>query len=213
MSRYLKTSVVHSCFSQDLNERKPKRCKCRKFVSQETAHKLVTNGTADWLVDYTTDPPALTWHVVLTNRAKKTPRSKTIEKADIERYIEREVIEADKKWLLGDKYQEDLAEVMQLFNVYHDIEIEERLKLFNSSISPELIQLKKHSDNCRELTGDSGKVLADKVHEESDKLKSTVIIDDPWAGRAIFISIGGTDQRTKHGLGKYVEMGKERLDK
>jgi hypothetical protein len=43
-------SREHSCFSQHLNEKKPKRCRCRKRISLSDATKQVEKGFAQWLI-------------------------------------------------------------------------------------------------------------------------------------------------------------------
>ena len=47
-------SVVHSCFSQHLNEKKPKKCRCRKRISLAEATSQVEKGFAEWLIFSTT---------------------------------------------------------------------------------------------------------------------------------------------------------------
>ena len=46
----MKLSRVHICFSQHLNEQKPKHCRCRKRVSLAEATQMVEKGFAQWLV-------------------------------------------------------------------------------------------------------------------------------------------------------------------
>lgn len=43
-------SKEHSCFSQNLGEQKPKRCRCRKKLSLAEATKQVERGFAQWLI-------------------------------------------------------------------------------------------------------------------------------------------------------------------
>jgi hypothetical protein len=46
----IKLSRVHYCFSQHLNESKPRTCRCRKKVPLLEATKLVERGLAQWIV-------------------------------------------------------------------------------------------------------------------------------------------------------------------
>jgi hypothetical protein len=43
-------SKEHSCFSQNLGETKPRRCRCRKRLSLAEATKQVERGFAQWLI-------------------------------------------------------------------------------------------------------------------------------------------------------------------
>lgn len=203
MSRYFKTSTVHSCFSQELNERKPRKCKCRRYVSHEKAIEMVNTGEANWLIDYSLNIPIPTWHIVLYGRVNKTPRSHTLERAHIERYLERQAYYQDLEWIFNehiDAEKRAKAESVSLWDEYHSIEIEERLKLFYKS-GPELLKLKKLSDSQGVLTGGTGKVLSDKLVDEANKIKQSNIIDDPFVGEAIFMPIGAGDSRTEGGVG------------
>lgn len=42
--------LEHSCFSQNLNEKKPLKCTCRKRISLADATKKVERGFAEWLI-------------------------------------------------------------------------------------------------------------------------------------------------------------------
>jgi hypothetical protein len=156
------------------------------------AQKLVDDGVALWLIDYSGDVPIPSWHLVLSGRVGKTPRSHTIEKAHIERYTER---------MYNPNF--DSTESQELINQYHDIEMETRLALFGS-IGSNLLRLKKDSDTYGNLEGVAGKVLVDKLMTEADSIKRTAAKDDQYQGRAIFTSLGN-DQRTVGGVGKTLD--------
>ena len=102
----LRPSLVHHCHSQNLNEPKPAKCRCRYRVTLDQAKKLVEEGLASWLiVDWKKDSagasiPVTSWNLVWGSKhedkdeeleavrsafALKTPRVQTIEKAHIER--------------------------------------------------------------------------------------------------------------------------------
>ena len=200
MRHFFKTTKVHYCYSQELNEPQPKICKCRKFISREEATDHVANGIADWIVKY---PEGIsTYDIILKGIAGKTPRSQTIEKAHIERYV-------DQIWNLGIAAFED-PEVLAHLDMYHDIEMIERLKLFRN-IGLDLVAMKTASDDQGNLKGEAGRVLHDKIISEADTLKLASAIDDPFAGEAIFMAIGSGDSRTV--VGRDVPIGEEKLDK
>ena len=46
----MKLSTTHSCYSQHLNEKKPKRCRCRKKLTLSEATREVEKGVAQWVV-------------------------------------------------------------------------------------------------------------------------------------------------------------------
>lgn len=102
----LRPSLVHHCHSQNLNEPRPAKCRCRYRVTTEQAKKLVEEGLASYLiVDWKTDSagqsvPVTSWNLVWGSKqedsvedlekvrsafALKTPRVQTIEKAHMER--------------------------------------------------------------------------------------------------------------------------------
>ena len=200
MRQYFKTCKVHHCFSQELSEPKPEKCRCRKFISKEFAAQLVADGVADYLIKYPEGIPA--YDVVLKGRAGKTPRTPTLEKAHIERFV-------DYTWSPDINDDENDVEISARFDEYQRIVIESRLKLFGS-IGCDLIEHKKFSDTHGVLEGESGRVLADKIVQQADDMKKSVAIDDPFVGHAIFNPIGG-DQRTC--IGKDVPVDEKKLDK
>jgi hypothetical protein len=156
------------------------------------ASDLVKDGIANWMLDYSGEVPIPTWNIVISGRVGKTPRAKTIEKADLERYTER---------MYNPNF--DSTESQELINQYHDIEMETRLSLFGS-IGSNLLRLKKDSDTYGNLEGVAGKVLVDKLMTEADSIKRTAAKDDQYQGRAIFTSLGN-DQRTVGGVGKTLD--------
>jgi hypothetical protein len=200
MKQYFKTTKVHHCFNQELNEPQPKKCKCRKFISREFAAGLVSDGVADWIIIY---PQGVSsFDIILKGIAGKTPRAQTIEKAHIQRYI-------DQIWNIGIEAFED-PEVLAHLEMYHDIEMVERLKLFRT-IGLDLVAIKTMSDDQGNLKGDAGRVLHNKIIADADKLKLANAVDDPFLGESWFMPIGAGDQRTV--VGKNVPIGEEKLDK
>lgn len=197
MSRaFFKTCKVHSCFNQEMNEPQPKICKCRKLITKDMAQKLVDDGIAQWLTDYSGEVPIPSWNLVLCGRVGKTPRAHTIERAHMERYTER---------MYNPNF--DNSESQELLNQYHDIEMEVRLKLFGG-IGSDLLRLKKDSDTYGSVEGIAGRVLVDKIMAEVDSIKWTAAKDDLYQGRAIFISLGN-DQRTVGGVGKTLDKSEK----
>lgn len=220
MSReFFKTSIVHTCLlyrtKQEMgrlwNEEiggvkvsskfKGQECKCRKFVGHRKATEMVEKGEAEWMIDYSADPPAPTWNLIAVERKKKTPRANTIEKAHIERFVERQSDLEDKRWM-GQEIPEDILEDLEQPDIYYSIQLDERCKIFYM-IGGGLQELKNFSDKQGDLTGVAGKVLTDKLITEANRLKETHIIDDPFMGEAIFNSMTA-DHRTKGGIGKNV---------
>lgn len=207
-----RTSRVHSCFSQELSEPRPAVCKCRKLVTQAKAIEMVKTGEADWLIVYDGDVPRPSWHVVYRNRTSKTPRAHTLEKAHIQRALEKRDYLAQQSWLSDEgqmsKNMELAAmgdqEQMELFELYHDLEIEERYSLFRGMNYKDdkgvalnkLRELKKFSDTFGTVEGPEGKYVADIITGRAHQLKNSVAVDDPFEGRPLFPMIGW-DQRTK----------------
>jgi hypothetical protein len=193
--------LVHSCYSADLGEPRPKKCTCHKLVTKEQAIELVKNGTADWVINYDHEFPMPTWNVVLRGRAKQTPRSHTLEAAHIQRGLERQDQLAEELWLSDEgqsaKDIEALAmgtlEQAELFELYHDLEMEERYNLFRKC-GPELQELKKFSDTFGTMEGPEGKYVSEIITNRADQLKFSFAVDDPFEGRCLFPL--GPDQRT-----------------
>lgn len=207
MKIIFRVSLVHSCHSADLGEPRPKRCTCRKLITKEQAIEMVKTGAADWLIDYRGEFPMPTWNVVLRGRAKQTPRSHTIERAHIERGLERQEYLAEQLWLSDEgQMARDIeaaalgGEQAELFEVYHDLEMEERYNLFRGMVNPngnELKELKKFSDTFGTITGPEGKYVSEIITGRADELKRKVALDDPFEGRCLFPI--GPDQRTYRG--------------
>lgn len=201
MTEYLKTSAVHYCFSQELGEPRPKDCRCKKMVSREMAANLVKIGEADWLVDYSGKNPADTFHVVLRGRAGKTPRAHTIEKAHMERGLERMLDASDNGYQadLMHAAAEGVDEAIELWASYREIELESRCSLFRGC-GGDLVALKAVSDNLGNHTGHVAHYVDLIILGRATELKAENAQDDPWQGRALFSSLGG-DQRTQGGIG------------
>lgn len=201
MRQFFKTCKVHYCFSQELGELQPVRCRCRKFVSKEVASNLVNEGEADWLLIASNDAIIPTWDLVLKGRVGKTPRAHTIESAHMERYTER---------MGGNADNSDPAdpEVMALFEEYHDIEMETRLGLFRG-VGAELLKMKKDSDTYGNIAGESGRVLSDKIVRFADEAKSTAYAPDPFPWRGFGTS---KEQRTPSGIGVFTNKKLDNIE-
>lgn len=81
-------------------------------MSRDQASELVKTGYASWVIDFTGEVPIPTWDIVLDPNqqttkdvadtvrspyAAKTPRVKTVEKADIERaYIDEKILDIER---------------------------------------------------------------------------------------------------------------------
>lgn len=199
-----RTSLVHSCHAADKNEKRPEKCKCRKLVTREIAVEMVNHGEADWLINYKGEVPIPTWDVVYKGITGKTPRSHTLEKAHLERGVERRQSLANQTWMSdeGAMAKNMDAAVMgdteqaELFELYHDLEIQERYLLFRGCAKP-LVELKKFSDTFGTVEGAEGKYVNDIIESGANKLKAEYVIDDPFEGRTLFPLIGW-DQRTRY---------------
>lgn len=65
-------SVEHSCFSQHLNEPRPKRCRCRKKLILADATRQVEKGIAQWvIVSQTTVKVKEVCQICLNDKLKK----------------------------------------------------------------------------------------------------------------------------------------------
>lgn len=92
-------------------------------------------------------------------------------------------------------------EQIELFELYHDLEIEERYKLFGHEDVPRILgkqlqELKKFSDTFGTVEGAEGKYVTEIISGRADQLKNSAAVDDPYEGRTLFPMIGW-DQRTK----------------
>lgn len=198
-----RTCLVHSCFSQDLSEPRPVKCKCRKLVSKETAIELVKNGTADWLVSYEDNFPKPTWNIVYRGRKSKTPRVSSSGRTQIERGLEKQYWVAEQTWLLSEDRDAKRMEAMiegaheqiDLFEIEHDIAMEERCGFFHGC-GKALLEHKKFSDTFGTVEGDEGKYVTEIIKSGADQLKLKFAMDDPFEGRCLFPMIG-QDERTK----------------
>lgn len=198
-----RTSLVHSCHSPELSEPRPDSCKCRKLVSRDKAIEMVKHGEADWLISYENQNPMPTWNICLRGRVNKTPRSHTLERAHIERGLERRDFIAEQLWLSDEgKMSRDMEaliegaqEQMELFELYHDLELEERYRLFRGC-GTQLLEHKKFSDTFGTVEGAEGVYVNEIIVSRADQLKFEFALDDPYEGRVLFPMIG-QDQRTK----------------
>lgn len=165
---------------------------------------MVKLGEAEWVIRYEGKTPQPTWDVALRNRGAKTPRSHTIEKAHIERGLERKNQLAEALWLSDEgQMAKDIeaaamgGEQAELFELYHDLEMEERYHIFKGC-GAQLRDLKKFSDTLGTVEGADGKCVSDVIVEQSNKLKLDAAVDDPFEGRPVLAQIG-CDQRTVNG--------------
>jgi hypothetical protein len=204
-----RTSLCHSCFSADLGEPQPKICKCRKLVTRDKAVQMVAVGEAQWLVDYRGEVPVPTWNLVYTGRTAKTPRAHTLERSHIERSLERRDQIADAAWLSDEGTMAQNIQMaamgefeqMELFELYHDLEMEERYKLFGhdtelGKLGRQLQEHKKFSDSFGTVEGDEARYVTEIITSRADELKVAASVDDPYEGRTLFPMIGFS-QRTK----------------
>lgn len=187
---YLRPFLVHSCFNQSREYvvwkqlRRPKECKCRLLMSREETRELVERGMlAEMIVDWKWDsegvghPVTVDNMFVHTGRAVKTPRTQTIEKADIERaYVF--------------DYPEDQARI----EAYGELILEARLDMFGD-LTKELMAAKVESDRAGEVKGQSGKLYVQKLQEYVDGLKNEMALNDTYEGECLF-NMFGPDQRT-----------------
>lgn len=203
-----RTTLVHSCYSPevmpDLLKAAPKKCKCRKLITKEQAEEWVSHGEADWVIRYEGNKPVKTWNIVLLGRKTKTPRGQTLEKAHLERGVERREQLAEALWLSDEgQMAKDIeaaamgGEQAELFELYHDLEMEERYHIFKGC-GAQLRDLKKFSDTLGTVEGADGKCVSDVIVEQSNKLKLDAAVDDPFEGRPVLAQIG-CDQRTVNG--------------
>lgn len=87
------------------------------------------------------------------------------------------------------------GEQAELFELYHDLEIEERYNLFRGC-GKALLEHKKFSDTFGTVEGDEGKYVNEIIVSRADQLKFDFAMKDPYEGRPLFPMIG-QDQRTK----------------
>lgn len=196
-----RTSLVHSCHSPELSEPRPEVCKCRRLVTREKAVEMVKVGEADWLIRYDLEVPTPTWNICLRGRTSKTPRAHTLEKAHIQRGLERRDELADRAWLSDegqmaknmDAMIEGAQEQIELFELYHQLELMERYNFFRGC-APDLQELKKFSDTFGTVEGAEGKYVEEIIESRANELKLTFALDDPFEGRCLFPI--GRDERT-----------------
>lgn len=218
-----RTSLLHSCFSPDLNEPQPSECRCRKLVTRDKAVEMVKHGEADWIIRFDGEFPGPTWNIAYRGRMGKTPRAQTIEKAHIERALEYRDHVAEQAWFSDEgqaaKDIEDAAmgdeRKKQRHEIYHDLAMETRYRLFHGmndikedsedkppkqlvlfEFTNKLLEHKKFSDTFGTVDGEEGKYVTEVITGRADQLKSAAAMDDPYEGRTLFPMIG-FNQRTK----------------
>jgi hypothetical protein len=196
---YFKTSLVHSCYLIDRGDLRPKpKCRCRKYVSREQASELVRLGAATWVLDDSDgkSEPIPQWDIVLLGQTSKTPRAATLERSHLERGTELSdsgyLAQNMMKRVEGEEQEED----RELFEVYHDLEVVERMNLFSCGAA--LKQLKEESDRFKTLRRDIAVRIAEMFATQSTKIKNEVAVDDPREGMPV-LSYIGMNQETKNG--------------
>lgn len=178
-------------------------------MTRDRAVELVKQGECVWLTDFRGEVPIPTWNICYSSRFAKTPRSHTLEAAHIQRGLERrdqfEPNFSDEGTMAKNIELAALGEYeqMELFELYHDLEIENRYELFRGMARTEndqpvndLLELKKFSDTFGVVTGSEGKYVSEIITSRADQLKNIVAVDDPYEGRTLFPMIGFS-QRTK----------------
>jgi hypothetical protein len=95
MKKVTKDVQVHVCYAIELSEQKPKKCRCRLWVTREQSEDLVCSGMARHVVRYDRAKPYEDdRQICLLGKAGKTPRCATIEKAHLERaYVDGDIEE------------------------------------------------------------------------------------------------------------------------
>lgn len=213
MSRVIfRTSLVHSCYSAELGEPRPKKCKCRKLITKDQAIEWVKQGIAEWVINYEGGVPVPSWAVALRNRGAKTPRAQTIEKAHMQRGLERSDYWAQQLWMADEGQMAKDIEAAALgdeqsserFEWYNETTMESRYEMFRGMMLPsaedgtrqnKLQILKKLSDGFGTVVGPTAKYVSDVIVGRANQLKNEVAVSDPFPGRAILAQIG-CDQRT-----------------
>jgi hypothetical protein len=85
------------------------------------------------------------------------------------------------------------------FDPYRDIEIEERMMMFDNTIRDKLLEMKKASDRLGVLKGRTAYRIEDKIQEMADKIKLSIWTEDLFYGEPVLLFIG-SDQRTSVGV-------------
>lgn len=126
---YGNSVLVHSCFSQALGHPQPPKCNCKKEVAYEEAKRLVRIGEADWLVVFRKKARSgfPTSRAIVMETHKQTPRVQTIEKAHIERLVERTGTDLSK---LSPAKQALIKEQLERMDAWQGISKDFRTALF-----------------------------------------------------------------------------------
>lgn len=170
---------------------------------------MVEQGIADWLLDYSHNPPRQLWDIVLRGRTTKTPRAHTLESynparaphsfGQIERAIDRNMLSdrgACMNWIerkLDGGMEEEEAE---LFEEYHRLELEAKYFLFGCG--PELTKLREISDSLGTVSGESARIIEREIKARADAIKQKNLKPDLSRGEPILSYIGlhqGTHKR------------------
>src|SRR5258708_925528 len=121
--------IFHSCLSRaEVDPFVPEHCRCRKMVSEEEAQVLVDQGAA---LDFASRLPMFSsGPIIQIGKAKRTPRSTTVEKAHIIRLVQRKAgakkdktLEQLKEAVARDKAERFEEEQLRL-EIYGDIQLE-----------------------------------------------------------------------------------------
>lgn len=164
-------------------------------------------GEANWLMDYSGEFPVPTWDLVLYGRANRPSRARTLEfsrfhrapKAHsiIDRAVDtRKISDNGEMMEKMNELADGDVETADLFEAYHDTEIEARLKMFRK-VGSQLYETKKMSDRVGTVEGQSGRLFVIKLVHFTDKLKNDVFVPGPDGPVLLFI---GSDQRTCVGI-------------
>ena len=99
---------------------------------------MVNHGEADWVTSYDGEVPIPTWNICYRGRTGKTPRSHTLERAHIERALERrdQLDWFNDEGIMAQNIEGAAMggyEQMELFEFYHDLEMESRYRLFRGT--------------------------------------------------------------------------------
>lgn len=206
---YFHTHLVHACFdpelysvalivpSRKLREERftevlrlhdlalQQKCACKYWVSKEEVDEFLEMNLAEPLIDDRDEIFIPTRHLVV-KMAAKTPRAHTIEKAHMERGV-----------FSDNGKMADLLECghYELIEQYHDIEVEERYRLFGISVGKALLKLKKASDTLGTLEGQAGRYAEQVLLQQADRVKLETSTPDLFEGEPV-LSYIGLDQRT-----------------
>ena len=166
---------------------------------------MVEQGIADWLIDYSVDPPRLSWDIVLRYRSVKTPRAHTLESYNpvraprafghIERTIDFGMSDGGRCMNWVERAADGETEERELFNAYFDSEMNVRYELFGER-GPDLKRLKEISDTFGVQKGKAAIHLDRDIFHAADVIKQQGLKKDLSKDCPV-LSFIGVDQRTK----------------